>query len=216
MNMEANIKKANEVKIKKVMQGLERRNIAGYYCETKEDAAALILSMIPEGAKVSWGGSITLDQIGIKPSLKEGQYDVNDPMEVRDDRVATIEMRRQALLCDVYLSSLNAITMDGEIVNIDGTGNRVAAIAFGPEKVILVAGANKIVFDERDAIDRIKNDACPANCIRLDKQTPCALTGKCGSCLIKGNTICSHTVTTRFSAIDDRLHVVLVNDILGY
>ena len=214
--MEKTIKAANEIRIKTVIENLEKRNITGHYCGTREEAAELIVSMIPENAEVSWGGSYTLDQLDIKDRLKAGPYDVNDPMEIRDDRVSTIELRRKALNCDVYLSSLNAITMDGEIVNIDGTGNRVAAIVFGPEKVILVAGSNKIVFSEADAVNRIRNEACPPNCIRLGKKTPCAVTGKCSDCLIKGNTICSHTVTTRFSAIDDRMHVILVNETLGF
>ncbi len=213
--MSANIKKANEVKIKKVISNLEKRNMTGHYCENREDAVKKILELIPQGSEVSWGGSMTLNEIGIKEAVKEGNYEVNDPM-VFSDREQMLEARRQALTCDVYLSSVNAITMDGEIVNIDGFGNRVAAIIFGPEKVILVAGANKIVFDESDAIDRIKNDACPPNCIRLGKQTPCALSGKCANCLIKGETVCCHTVTTRFSNVDDRIHVVLVNENLGY
>lgn len=214
--MNINIKKGNEVRIKTIIKSLEKRNITGHYCENAAEAAELIKAMIPEGSKVSWGGSLTLDQIGIKDMLKAGNYDVNDPMAPGEDGATPIELRKRSLFSDVYLSSLNAITMDGVIVNIDGTGNRVAAIAFGPDKVILVAGANKIVMKEEDAVDRIKCDACPPNCIRLDKQTLCALTGKCGSCLIKGQTICSITTTTRFSGIDDRLHVVLVNENLGY
>lgn len=214
--MDANIRKANELRMKTLIKNLEKRNMTGYYCETAADAAEQIKALIPEGSEVSWGGSLTLDQLGIKDMLKSGSYNVNDPMEVRDDRVTTIELRRRALCCDVYLSSVNAITMNGEIVNIDGTGNRVAAIAFGPEKVILVAGANKIVLNEKDAVDRIKNDACPPNCIRLGRKTPCAVTGKCADCLIRGNTVCSITTTTRFSSIDDRLHVILVNEVLGY
>lgn len=214
--MEKAIKAANEVRIKTIIQNLGKRNITGHYCETKEDAADLIISMIPENAEVSWGGSYTLDQLGIKTVLKEGAYEVIDPMEIREDREATMKLRKKAMTCDVYLSSLNAVTMDGEIVNIDGTGNRVAAIVFGPEKVILVAGVNKIVFSEADALNRIKSEACPPNCIRLGKKTPCAVTGKCSDCLIKGNTICSHTVTTRFSAIDERLHVILINENLGF
>ena len=127
-----------------------------------------------------------------------------------------MEARKRGLTSDVFLSGLNAVTMDGEIVNIDGTGNRVAGIIFGPDRVILVAGANKIVLSERDAVDRIRSDACPANCIRLGKNTPCAVSGKCADCLIKGNTVCGHIVTTRFSAIDGRMHVVLINEDLGY
>ena len=213
--MNANIKAANKAKIETVIKKLEKRNMKGYYCDTSREAVETIRNLIPEDAEVSWGGSVTLEEIGIKTALKEAVCRINDPMVITD-RAAAFDARRAALTCDVFLSSANAVTMNGEIVNIDATGNRVAAILFGPKKVILVVGANKLVFDERDAIDRIRNDACPANCIKLGKQTPCALTGKCGNCLSRGNTICGHLVTTRFSVIDDRIHVVLVNEWLGY
>lgn len=213
--MNENVKQANEVKIKTVIKNLEKRNITGHYCEAKEDAVKVVKSLIPEGAVVSWGGSATLDEIGIKPALAEGNYTVNDPMS-KTDPAEGLQARKDALLADVFLTGLNAVTLDGEIVNIDGRGNRVAAIIFGPDRVILVAGANKIVSDEKTAIDRIKTDACPPNAIRLGLQTPCALTGTCKQCLSKGNTICSHIVTTRFSMIEDRMHVVLVNETLGF
>ena len=213
--MDANIRKANELRMKTVIKNLEKRNITGYYCETAADAAKQIKALIPEGSEVAWGGSLTLDQIGIKTILKEGNYNVNDPMSYADPAEGR-EARRQALLSDVFITGVNAVTMDGEIVNIDGVGNRVAAIVFGPKKVIMVAGANKLVLDEKDAVDRIKCDACPPNVTRLGRKTPCAVTGKCAECLIKGETICCQTLTTRFSGIEGRMHLVLVNDILGY
>lgn len=213
--MDTNVRKANELRINTVIKNLEKRNMKGYYCETIEEAAQQVKALIPEGAEVAWGGSLTLDQIGIKPILKDGNYNVNDPMSYADPLEGR-EARRQALLSDVFLTSTNAVTLDGELVNIDGVGNRVAAMVFGPKKVIVVAGANKIVFDEADAVDRIKCDACPPNVTRLGRKTPCAVTGKCAECLISGQTICSYTVTTRFSGIDDRIHVILVNEVLGY
>lgn len=213
--MNENIKKANEAKIKTIIRNLEKRNITGHYCDTKEDAVRVIKSLIPEGSEVSWGGSATLDEIGIKPALADGNYRINDPMKAADP-VEGLKLRKAALQADVFLSGLNAVTMDGEIVNIDGRGNRVSAILFGPDKVILIAGANKIVLDEKDAVDRIRSDACPPNALRLGLKTPCALTGVCQECLIKGNTICSHIVTTRFSMTEDRMHVVLVNEMLGF
>ncbi|MDO4544696.1 MAG: lactate utilization protein [Bacillota bacterium] len=213
--MDKNVKAANKLKMEKIIKNLEKRNMMGYYCDSVDEAVEQIMALIPEESEVAWGGSITLGEIGIKEKLKEGNYQVNDPMSFTDPQQA-LEARRQALHSDVFLSSLNAITMDGEIVNIDGTGNRVAAIVFGPKKVILIAGANKVVLNEADAMDRIRNDACPPNCIRLDRKTPCALTGKCSECLIKGATVCCQLLTTRFSGIDDRIHVVLVNETLGY
>ena len=200
----------NKVKIETIIKNLEKRNMNGYYCETAEDARALILSMINDEDVVSWGGSETVVQLDIKKELKKViDRDAVPPEEF-------MKVRRDALLSDVYLTSTNAITMDGELVNIDGMGNRVAAMCFGPNRVIVVAGVNKIVKDETAAIARIKTDACPPNCIRLGKKTPCALTGKCGECLAPGETICSYTVTTRFSMLKDRVHVILVNENLGF
>ncbi len=213
--MDANIKKGNKILIETVIKNLKKRNITGHYCESAGDAAAAVISLIEEGSEVSWGGSVTLNETGIKDAVKRGNYKVIDPMDPGSAEI-TLELRRMALTCDVFLCSANAVTMDGVIVNIDGTGNRTAAIAFGPKKVIFVVGVNKIVADENAAVSRIKTNACPANCIRLDRKTPCAITGKCGNCLSVGNTICSYTLSTRFSPETDRMHVVFVNDWLGY
>lgn len=214
--MDENMKKAGKVQIEMIIKALERRNMNGYYCDDAAEAAKTVLDLIEEGDCVSWGGSATLDEIGIKKLLAENNYEVIDPMSVREDRVKTHELRRKALTCDVFLSSANAVTLDGEIVNIDGTGNRVAATIYGPDKVIFIVGTNKIVRKLEDAEDRIKSDACPPNCIRLGKKTPCAITGKCGECLIPGETVCSYTVVTRFSPDKERMHVVLVNEPLGF
>ena len=213
--MDINIRKANELKIKTVIKNLEKRNMAGYYCETKEEAVKKVMELIPEGAEVSWGGSLTLNQIGVKDRIKEGNFVVNDPMIIADPAEA-LEARRKSLMADVFLTSANAVTMDGEIVNIDGVGNRVAAIVFGPKKVIMVVGVNKLVLDKADAVDRIRCEACPPNVTRLGRKTPCSVTGKCTECLIPGETICCQTNVTRFSGINDRVHVVLVNEVLGY
>lgn len=213
--MDANIKKANELKLKTVIKNLEKRNMTGYYCESAEEAAEQVLALIPEGSEVSWGGSLTLDQIGVRNMVKAGNYVVNDPMNYPTP-AQSIEARRKSLLADVFLTSANAVTMDGEIVNIDGIGNRVAAIIFGPKKVIMVVGVNKLVNTEADAVDRIRCDACPPNVVRLGRKTPCGVTGKCAECLIQGETICCQTNVTRFSGINDRIHVILVNEVLGY
>ena len=172
--MDKVIKEANRKKIETIIRNLAKRNMEGYYCETADDARDLILSMVGEQDTVSWGGSVTLNQIGIKEKLKNVIDATKAPAE------KAYEERRRTLTADVYLTGTNAITMKGELVNIDGTGNRVAAMCFGPERVIVVAGVNKIVEDEAAAISRIHTDACPPNCIRLGKNTPCAATGKCG------------------------------------
>ncbi len=210
MNQHPIVTIGNKVKIDTIIKNLEKRNMKGHYCETVEEARALVLSMIKDEDVVSWGGSETIEQLQLKTDLKN--YIDRDAAPPKD----FIKVRREALLSDVFLTSTNAITMEGELVNIDGMGNRVAAMCFGPGKVIVVAGANKIVQDESAAIARIKTDACPPNCIRLNKNTPCAATGKCGNCMKPGETICAYTVTTRFSMIPDRIHVILVNETMGF
>ncbi len=209
-----NIKKANRVKAETVIKALEKRGMKGYYCDNTEEALGLALSFINEGDKVACGGSVTLGQIGLKDRLAVMNVDWVDPFKYTDPDDMFAE-RVRTLTTNVYFMSSNAVTMDGILVNIDGTGNRVAALCYGPEKVVLVAGVNKIVGSEDEAVARIKTDACPPNCTRLDKKTPCAVTGKCGNCLSQGNTICCYTVSTRFCSTG-RIHVILVNDYLGY
>jgi hypothetical protein len=208
-------KKANQVQIQEIIKNLENRGMKGYYCDNAREASEKLLSLIPDGALVSWGGSQTLEEIEVKDKLPLIHARVLDPMSFTDP-IEAYTARINSLTSDVYLTSTNAITLDGELVNIDGTGNRVAAICFGPRKVIIVAGANKIARDEEAAIARIKTRACVANSIKLEKKTPCAKTGKCADCLIPGQTICSMTVVTRFCNRPDRIHVILVNESLGF
>ncbi len=210
-----NVKKGNKQKLETVIKNLDKRNIKGYYAKDKEEALKILVEMIPEGSSVGKGGSETLNELGVIKILEEGNYNYLDPFADPDPEYMK-EVRRKIFYADVMLTSANAITLDGEIVNIDGTGNRMAPVLWGPDKVIFVIGANKVVANVHSAVDRIKCDACPPNCIRLGKKTPCAVTGVCGDCLSPGNTICSHTVITRFSGIPDRIHVIMVNDELGF
>lgn len=209
------VKAAKAKQCELIIKNLEKRQMSGYYFETIREAEEKILSMIQDGDLVSWGGAITLDEMGVKeklPMIGAKSLDVwsfKDPEEARAAKIS-------ALNADVFLTSTNAITLDGQLVNIDGTGNRVAAMAFGPRKVIVMAGVNKITTDVDSAIKKIKADAAPANCVRLGKQTPCALTGKCTNCLIPSETACCSTVVTRFSNRAGRMHVILVNEDLGY
>ena len=213
--MDTNVKEANKVRIETVIKGLEKRNITGHYCETAADAVKTIESLIAEGSQVSWGGSATLNEIGIKDVLKAGNYDVNDPMDPSVGRDESTMRRKKALTCDAFLASLNAITMDGEIVNVDGTGNRIAAIAFGPDKVILVAGVNKIVKTAEDALVRARTVASPINSQRFGLKTPCSITGACSNC-DSPDCICNVIVTTRHSKPAGRIKVLLVGEILGF
>ena len=206
-------------KIVSILKNLKKRNIEGYYAETSEEARRIALSMVEEGSVVSWGGSKTLDDTGLRQELfeleKAGKITIIDPYSQKDPD-DSYEARRQGLLADVYFLSTNAITIDGELANIDATGNRVAALTFGPKKVIVVAGLNKMTDNLEDAIKRVKEVACPKNAERLGKKTPCALTGHCCDCLLPTETICATIVTTRFNLNPGRINVILVNEDLGF
>lgn len=206
------------MKIISILKNFKKRNIEGYYTETSEEARNIALSMIEEGSVVSWGGSKTLDDTGIREALleleRQGKITIIDPYSQKDPETS-YEARRQGMLADVYFLSANAVTTDGELANIDGTGNRVAALTFGPKKVVVVAGLNKMTDNLEDAIKRVKEVACPKNAERLGKKTPCALTGHCCDCLLPTETICSTIVTTRFSTRPGRINIILINEDLG-
>lgn len=212
--MNINVKKSNEVKIRKLIKNLEKRQIEGFYCETKEEAAELVLKLLEGSKSVSWGGSATLDEIGIKERLAEIDIEAFDPYAFGTEG-ATKERRLEGMLKDAYLMSTNAITIDGVMLNIDGSGNRLAALSFVTDKVIIVAGRNKIVKDEAEAYSRVKNVASPANAIRLNFNTPCAKTGMCGEC-IGPDSMCAHVLYTRGSRVKGRIKVILVNEELGF
>lgn len=199
---------------KTMIQNMEKRQMKGYYCETKEEALAKVLELVPSGSSVGWGGSVTLDESGIKQALIDGDYEVYN----RDLAKTPEEQKKvygQICGCDYYFMSTNAITLNGELVNIDGRGNRVAFLCFGPDNVIVVAGMNKVVTDVEDGFKRVRNMAAPPNTVRLNRNTPCAKTGKCGDCF-SPDCICSSMVITRRSQIPGRLHVILVGEELGY
>ena len=205
-----------ELVAKRVIAGLEKRNMKGYYCNTLEEANELIMSLIPEGNSVSWGGGMTIRDMGLTKLIKEcGKYNVMD----RDEAGSVEEMReiqRQALLCDTYLMGTNAMTDDGALVNIDGLGNRLAALCYGPKQVIVVTGMNKVMHSEEAAIERARNVAAPINIHRFAaNEPPCKVTGKCGNCIGEG-CICQQVLVTRMSMIPDRIKVVLINDSLGF
>lgn len=197
-----------------VLKGFEKRFMEGYYCDSVEEAKALALSLVPAGSSASFGGSVTLGETGILEALRTREditlYDrdtANGPDEIK-------KIMHEALSCDYYFMSSNAITTDGELVNIDGNGNRVAALIYGPENVIIIAGMNKIVRNVEEGISRTRNIAAPPNCIRLNKNTPCAANGVCGNCLKE--TICDQIVITRASRVPNRIKVILVGEELGF
>ena len=196
-----------------VVKALESRHFEPYYCDDREQAKALVMSLIPEGASVSFGGSATIDQIGIIPSLKEGNFRVIDrnsvPAEERE------RVMRDAFFADYYLSSSNAVTEDGMLFNIDGNGNRVAAMTYGPKNVIVVVGINKIVKDIDAAVSRARNLAAPTNAQRFEISTPCKISGSCADCKSK-DSICAYMVTTILCRPAKKIKVIIVGESLGF
>ncbi|MBR3810862.1 MAG: lactate utilization protein [Agathobacter sp.] len=197
-----------------VLKGLKKRYMEGHYCDTIDEACALALSMVPAGSSASFGGSVTLDETGVLATLR-----AREDITLFDRATATTpeenkKIMHDALSCDYYFMSSNAITTDGELINIDGNGNRVAALIYGPENVIIIAGMNKIVTSVEEGITRTRNIASPQNCIRLDKNTPCKVNGVCGNCL--KDTICDQIVITRASRVPNRIKVILVGEDLGF
>lgn len=197
-----------------VLNGFKKRFIEGYYCETAEDAKELALSLVPNGASASFGGSVTLVETGILDALRSREDITLYDRDTAKNPEETKKIMHDALSCDYYFMSSNAITTDGELVNIDGNGNRVASLIYGPENVIVVAGMNKICKDVEEGISRTRNVASPQNCIRLGNDTPCSVTGVCGDCLT--HTICDQIVITRASRVPQRIKVILVGEELGF
>lgn len=196
-----------------IIKELAKRNMEGFFCETSKEAVDLVLSMLPKQATVSWGGSETLKECGLLDALKNGNYTLLDRAGVSSEEYR--EFYSKVVMADAFLMSSNAITENGELVNIDGASNRLSCLLHGPQTVFVIAGMNKLVCDVPAAIGRIRNVACPANTLRLNRKTPCAVTGKCGNCFSQ-DSICSQIVITRRSSLPNRIKVILVAENLGY
>ena len=209
--MDKNIVKRNELLAQKVIKGLESRNMTGYWAATKEEALELALSLIPKGSSIAMGGAMSAHEIGLVEAVKGPDYNFIDRDKAADKRAAMLA----AYDADVFLSSTNAMTEDGVLVNIDGNANRVSAIAQGPKKVLIIAGMNKVCKDTDAAMKRARNVAAPTNAQRFGLSTPCAKTGSCMDCK-SPDTICCQFLITRYSRHKDRIHVILVNDNLGF
>ncbi len=197
-----------------VIKALSTRNISGYYAKNKAEALKIALSLIEKGKMVGWGGSMSVREIGLYDEIINGDY-----IALNRDACETAEQKREMEIktfgADYFLCSSNAVTKDGILINIDGNSNRVAAIAYGPEKVIMIVGINKICEDLDSAIIRARQVAAPKNAQRFPINTPCKKTGSCADCKAK-DTICCEFLITRFSRHDDRIHVILVNEALGF
>jgi len=209
--MNENITKRNDLLAQTVIKGLRSRNMNGYYAKDREEALKIALSLIPEGSKVAMGGSMSVHEIGLSDAMRGGNYDFTD-RDAAEDKVAAMMTAYDA---DVYLASANAITSDGVMINIDGNANRVSALAQGPKKVVLIVGMDKVCGDVDSAMKRARNVAAPINAQRFGLSTPCSKTGACMNCK-SPDTICCQILITRYSRHADRIHVILVNDTLGF
>lgn len=200
-------------RMERTAQALKNNQMEAYCVDSSSDVIPLLKTLIQPGACVSIGGSVSLAECGVPAFLRTGGFDFLDREAVSGDAIG--ELYRKAFFADCYLSSANAITEQGEIFNVDGNGNRVAALAFGPKEVILVVGYNKIVKDLHEAHHRLRNLAAPANTKRLNRNTPCAKTGLCADCRSPERICCTYTVQ-RFSKTPGRIKVILVAESLGY
>ena len=209
--MQEIIIKRNRLLAEKVIAGLKSRNMTGYYAETKEDALKQALSLIPEGSTIGMGGCMSAIEIGLTDALKSGNYHFIDRDRMEDKRAAML----QTYDADFFLTSANAMTEDGVMINVDGNSNRVSAIAQGPKKVICIVSMNKICPDPDSAMKRARGVAAPTNAQRFGLSTPCSKTGSCMNCK-SPDTICCQILITRYSRHKDRIHVILVGEPVGY
>lgn len=198
----------------KLIPNLEKRNFEAYYCDNKKEALDKAISLIDKNGTISWGGSKTLKDLNLIEVLKENDYKLIDR-----DSVSTPEERnelmKQGLTAKTFLTSSNAITEDGILVNIDGNGNRVAAMCYGPDSVIVIAGMNKLCKTVEDAEDRVHNVAAVKNAERFGLTKTGCSKGKCADCL-SDECMCSYVVKTRRSKVKGRIKIILVGEELGF
>lgn len=213
-----------DVDIEKLMANLERNGMKPYFVEKKEDVVPLVKTIVKKGESVSCGGSVTLEETGVKALMQSGDYDFIDRSGLEGEELRQAYIR--AFGCDTFFTSSNAVTQNGELYNVDGNSNRVACIVYGPKSVVMIVGVNKIVKDINAAIERVKTVAAPQNTLRLGIATPCGKSGKCVS-LSKENPlmcdgcggesrICCNYVVSARQRHKDRIKVIIVNEKLGY
>ena len=196
-----------------LVKNLKSRHFDAYYCETREQALEKALELIPKGATVGWGGALSAKQIGLIDAMNDGEYNAIDRDKTTSPEERVKAMKR-CLLANVFITGANALSLDGQMVNIDGVGNRVAAIVYGPESVIVIAGMNKVMDTLDAAVVRARTIAAPMNKQRFASQTPCEVTGTCGDCKSEG-CICNQILVTRNSKPAGRIKMILVGEDLG-
>ncbi len=208
-----------KARLEQTAEALKKNNFAAHVVETAEEAKKLVLeTFIPSfaPASVAFGGSMTITDSGIYEGVKAlPGLKIFDTYNYSLPPAEMIELRRQALLCDLFITSTNAVTETGVLVNLDGTGNRVASLAFGPKKVVVLAGRNKVCSDEFAAMERVRDVAAPVNAARLSRKTPCVATHRCQDCP-SPERICNSWAITMKSAPKERTTVVLINEDLGF
>ncbi len=206
--------KALQTTAQTIIGWLDKRNMEGVYFETLDEALKAAMAEMPAGSVISWGGSETLRATPVLDTLRAADYQCLDRYTAKSPE-ETREIFLQAFRSDYYLMSTNAITVKGELINIDGNGNRVACLIYGPEHVFIFAGMNKVVADVESGIKRVRQNTCPPNAIRLNRNTPCAKAGMCAECLTP-DTMCSQIVVTRRSMTKGRIKVFLIGEDLGF
>ena len=198
-----------------LVKNLKSRHFDAYYCSTKEEALEQAMKLIPKGASVGWGGCKSAEQIGLVDAVKAaGDYQVVDRYAAKTPEEFTAAMKK-CLTVDVFISGANALSMDGQMVNIDGVGNRVAAIVYGPDSVIIVAGMNKVMDTLEAAYTRARTVAAPVNNQRFDNENPCKFTGSCANCKME-TSICNQFLITRNCRPAGRIKFILVGEDLGF
>ena len=197
-----------------IIKNFSKRQIEGYYCKNSKSAVQKALEIMPKGSSISWGGSNTLIETGIFNAIQNKDYKIIN----RDIAKNSEEQRKiygEICCSDFFLMSTNAITIDGELINVDGRGNRVAFLCYGPQNVLILTGMNKVVSTVQEGLNRTRNIAAPPNAIRLNRKTPCAIMGKCEDCY-SPDCMCGQLVVTRRSGIPNRIKVILIGEELGY
>ncbi len=197
-----------------IIKNLEKRGMEGYFFEDSASCTDAILASIPENSTISWGGSESIKESGLMDRIRNGNYQLIDRMSASTPEESRA-LYAQAVLSDYYLMSSNAVALSGELINIDGTGNRVACLIHGPANIIMVVGMNKIVTDVTAGVERVRNFASPPNAKRLNRQTPCNAAGHCNDCL-SPDCMCNQIVITRRSGIKGRIKIYFVAEELGY
>lgn len=213
--MDKNVLWSNEQKIARTVEAINKNNMNGYYVKDRDELIKLIEEIVSEDSLVSCGGSMTLFEAGVMEHLRSGRYKFSDRYKEGITREEVVNMFKESFFADAYFTSSNAVTENGELYNVDGNGNRVAAMLYGPEKVIVICGVNKIVKNVEEAIKRNREYAAPINAKRLNKETPCSKVGYCMDCKSK-DRICNEYTLIKRQNRKDRMHIIFLNENLGY